>query len=302
VAVQVLTPRALALPLLLGACSSNHHVSPFPPIDLAAALRLAENLDAQLARVSEEARATGLRQTLRIDGTLPGGKPFVALGFTGFDDAGLPTQATRVVTPAAVVLALGPARLALRDPPRPDTLLPSLLPSGAFPSGADLNGDRSPDLALSSSDGSFAIYRVDLLGASPYPVQLRASPTRVLDVNEDGRPDLAGSPPLPDGDSIRPEFLDIAVADPTGFRNDHPDALAHHRALAEAPTPPSTAPIELRIRRALERGFHLSCAGDAPRIALQPAIDLIAEHSPLPPALAASWRHWHGWLQREFSL
>ena len=297
-AVQVLT-RLLPL-LLLGACSSNHRVSPYPPGGLAAFLRPADDLPAQIERAVREAAASGLRETLRVEGTLPDRKTFVALGFSGVDAAGLPTHATRVVTPASVVLALGPARVVLQEPPRPDELLPALHPSGAFPSGVDLTGDRAPDVVLRASDGTLAIYRIDLLGSAPYPIQLRAPPTRALDLNEDGLPDLAGVVPVPEGDALSPELLDIAVADGNSFRNDHPAVLAHHRALAERPRPPSSAPLPLRLRAALERVFHLLGAGDPMTQALQPAADLVAAHHPLPPPLAESWARWRTWLDRSF--
>jgi hypothetical protein len=286
--------------LLLGACISDHHVSPFPPIDLATALRPADDLPGQLARASREAQASGLRETLRIEGKLPGGHAFVALGFSGTDAAGLPTHATRVVTPASVVLALGPARVVLQEPPRPDELLPALHASGAFPSGVDLTGDRSPDVALRASDGVLAVYRIDLQGSAPYPIVLRARPTRVLDLDEDGRPDLAGAPPIPDGDPIRPEFLDIAVADGAAFRNDHPAVIAHHRALADAPPPPPTTPLPQRLRAAMERTFHGACAGDPLTLTLQPVADLVAANHPLPEPLAASWSRWRAWLGQTF--
>lgn len=297
-AVQVLT-RALPL-LVLAACTSDHRVSPFPPLDLATALRPADDLPGQLTRATREAEASGLHESLRIEGTLPGGQPFVALGFDGTDAAGLPTHATRVVTPASVVLALGPARVVLQEPPRPDELLPSLLPSGAFPSCSDLTGDRSPDVVLRSSDGVLAVFRIDLRGSSPYPISLRAQPTRVLDINEDGFPDLAGAPIIPDGDSIRPDFLDIAVSDKTSFRNDHPAAIAHHRKLAQAPLPASTAPLPARLKALLERGFHEACAGEPPTAALQPATELVTANHPLPDAVAASWVRWRGWLSDSF--
>jgi hypothetical protein len=298
VAVQVLS-RLLPL-LLLGACASDHRVSPFPPGGLAVFLRPADDLPGQIERAVREAAASGLRETLRVEGTLPNKKPFVALGFSGVDAAGLPTHATRVVTPASVVLALGPARVVLQEPPRPDELLPALHPSGAFPSGVDLTGDRAPDVVLRASDGTLAVYRIDLLGSAPYPIQLRTPPTRALDLDEDGRPDLAGVAPVPEGDAIHPELLDIAVADGTSFRNDHPAVLAHHRALAERPLPPGSAPLALRLRAALERAFHQLAAGDPMTQALQPAADLVAEHHPLPPPLAASWARWRSWLDRVF--
>lgn len=280
----------------LAACASDHHVSPFPDIDLAAALRPANDLDGQLARARREAAAARLSEVLRVDGKLPGGQPFVALGFAGVDAAGQTTHATRVATPASVVLALGPARLVLGEAPRPDELLPSLLPGGGFPSGSDLTGDGAPDVALRASDGALAIYRVDLVGSSPYPIVLRAPPTRVVDVNEDGRPDLAGAPLAPEQDPLRPDLVDVAIADGTSFRNDHPSAIAFHQVQADAPAPPPGAPLPLRLKAALERAFHARCAGAPLAQAFQPAADLAAAAHPLPDAVAASWVRWRGWI------
>ncbi|RYE90381.1 MAG: hypothetical protein EOO75_10260, partial [Myxococcales bacterium] len=192
-------------------------------------LRPGRSLPGQLARARREATADGLRETTQVEGRLASGQPFVALGFEGVDAAGRPVHAARVVTPAAIVLALGPARALGSGPARPDELLASLLPGGAYPSGVDLSGDSAPDVVLRAADGSLAIHRVDLTGSTPYPIALRFPATGARDVNEDGRPDLTGLPPIPDGDPLRPELLDVAIADGIAFRNDHPDALAFHR-------------------------------------------------------------------------
>lgn len=292
-------PRSPRLALLLApllACASDHHVSPFGGVDAAALLRPRNDLPAQLARARREAAAAGLRETRTLDGKLADGRPFVALGFEGEDAAGQRTHATRVVTPASIALALGPPTLPRREPPGPSELLPSLLDGGAFASGADLTGDRAPDLVLRAPDGSLAIYRVDLLGATPYPVALRSPPTTALEINDDGYPDLAGAPPIPPDDPLRPELLDVAVAEPTSFRNDHPAALAFHRARAARPLPDPSAPLPARLRAALERAFHARCAGDPWPAAFQPAADLAAQNHPLPDPLAASWVRWRGWL------
>lgn len=294
-AVQVLRPALAAL--LLASCASNHRVSPFPEVDLEAALAPADDLEGQRALALREARGHGLSLDRTIEGKLPSGKPFLALGFSGLDPAGRPVHAARVVTPASVVLALGPPRLAGQASALPCELLPSLLPSGAYPSGVDLSGDRAPDVALRAEDGSLHVYRVDLRGASPYPVSLRAPPTSAVDANEDGRPDLTGAPPIPDGDSIRPDLADVAIADGTSFRNDHPSAVAFHKKLAAEVTPaPADAPLPLKLRRALERAFHESCAGAPLTQALQPAVDLAVKHHPLPADVAASWVRWRGFL------
>lgn len=263
-------------------------------------LRPTDNLPLQIDRAIHEAKASGLRESLRVEGTLPGGQPFIALGFQGLDATGTQVHATRVVTPSAIVLAIGPARVALQEPPRPDELLPSLLPSGAFPSGVDLTGDHAPDISLRSPDGTLAIHRIELQGSAPYPILLRANPTRVLDINEDGFPDLAGTPSAVDNDSIHPEFLDVAVSDRVRFRNDHPAAIAYHQKLARRPTLPQTAPLPDQLRVLMERGFHDACTGTPLPSALQPATALISASQPLPEPIATSWAYWYHWLTQTF--
>ncbi|MCS6901904.1 MAG: hypothetical protein NZX77_19345, partial [Polyangiaceae bacterium] len=63
---------------------------------------------------------------------------------------------------------------------------------------------------------------------------------------------------------------------------------------------PGSAPFSLRLRAALERTFHQLAAGDPMTQALRPTADLVAEHHPLPPPLAASWARWRAWLDRAF--
>lgn len=284
----------LALLVLLAACS-NHRVSPFPPPEaVGQILRPGDDLAGQLARATREAQASRLREVRRVEGQLAGGDPFVAIGYEGSDIAGQPVSALRVVTPAAIVLALGPARVARGAEGTTSELLPSLLPGGGFPSGKDWTGDRAPDLAVRAPDGSLAVYRVELMSAAIYPVVLRSPPTRVLDVNEDGRPDLAGAPSPAPGDPIAPDMVDVAVADGIFFHNDHPAALAFHRRLADAPLPDGATTV--RLKTALEKAFHALCAGDPLAQAMQPATAVAAAAAPLADGVATSYVRWRGWL------
>lgn len=287
---------ALALPSLMLACGSNHHVSPFPPLDPSTLFNPAGDLPAQLARAEREAASLGLHETLRIEGKLRGGAPFVALGFEGADSLGRLTRAARVVTPSAVVLALGPPHLAGERADEPRELLRSLGPEGVFPSGIDLNGDSEPDVALRAEDGSLALYRIEARSATRYPVALSTQAMQAADENEDGRPDLTGIIAIPPDDPIAPELRDVAIAVPQGFTNEHPDARAFHAKRARAPLPPKTATPELRLRRALERAYHAAMAGEPASKAFQPAADLAAELAPLPEHVASSWVRWRGYL------
>ena len=291
--------RALVF-LSLAACSSGPHVSPYAGVDLSTYLRQANDLPTQTERARREAAAEGLREITTVDAVFPSGQPFVALGFVGVDAAGRPVHAARVVTPAAIVLALGPARALGEGPPRPDELLASLLPGGAYPSGSDLSGDGAPDVVLRAADGSLAIHRIDMSGSAPYPITLRFPPTDARDVNEDGRPDLTGHPPLPDDDPLRPALLDVAIADRVTFRNDHPDALAFHQALATRPPPASDTPPATQLRAALETAFHAVLAGAPPADALAPADRLVRR--PLPADLVASFALWRSWISAQTSI
>jgi hypothetical protein len=282
--------------LTVASCTSDHHVSPFPAVDPAELFRPHLDLDGQLARADREARAGRLRLALRVEGKLPGGAAFVALGYEGEDALGQRVGATRVVTPASIVLALGPPRIARDASSLPSTLLASLGPAGAYPSGSDLDGDGAPDVALRADDGTLAVHRIDLQGSSPYPIELRAPPSAAVDVNEDGKPDLTGAPRPPEGDPIAPEMLDVAIAAPGGFRNDHPAARVFHQRRRDRPAPPASAPLARRLRHGLERAFHAAAAGDPVLEALQPVVDLAATQHPLPEDLVASWVRWRGWV------
>jgi hypothetical protein len=233
---------------------------------------------------------------LRIEGKMSGGRRFVALGLVGRDPVGRPLHAVRVATPASIVLALGPPALAAPDPTEPNELLPTLMEAGAYPSGTDFTGDGAPDVALRAMDGSLAVFRVDPMGATRYPVRLGVMPTRALDVNADGRPDLAGNVPIQPGDPIAPDLVDVAIGVGSAFRNDVPDALAFHRARRDRLPPGEASSAAVRLKGAIERAYHALRAGDAASAALQPAIDLVARLAPLDERLAASWVRWRGYL------
>lgn len=252
---------AVALALVLSACGSNHRVSPYPDVDPALLLHPKGDLDAQLARIAEEAEREGYREVLRVPGTLPDGAKFVAIGEEGKDRAGRPFSLVRVATPYGLVLGLGPPAFPARDTTEPVELLASLLPGGAFPSGVDLTGDGTPDVAVRAENGTLALYQVHALGGTRYPVSLTFPPTRADDVNGDGRVDLLGAPAVTKDDPLAPDLTDVAIGTGSAFDNDHADARAHHARLRDRPLA-AGAPLALRARHAVETGFHAIRAGE----------------------------------------
>ncbi|MCU0683656.1 MAG: VCBS repeat-containing protein [Polyangiaceae bacterium] len=294
-------PRPLTITSVLAlafaaACSPGPHVRPFPELGPGFRLRPADDLPGQLERAGRELEGAGLHETFRVEGKLRGGATFVAIAAEGRDPFGREAHALRVVTPAAIVLALGPADPASPRPDDPVRLVRHLNDAGAYPSGRDLTGDGTPDVAARAPDGTLALYAVDLLSASRYPVALGAPPTEAEDVSGDGLPDLLGAPRPLEGDPIAPRLLDVAIGQGSAFRDDAPAARAYHRHALEAPAPPASAPPAARLKAALERSFHAMRAGDPPGRAFQPAADLAASLAPLPDALAASWVRWRGYV------
>ncbi len=276
----------------LAGCGSNHRVSPYPDVDPAVLFRPRGDLDAQLARIGEEAAREGYREALRVTGVLPGGAPLVALGEEGVDRAGRPFSLVRVATPYGLVLGLGPPAFPTRDPSEPVELLASLVPGGAFPSGVDLTGDGTPDLAVRAPDGTLAVYQVHALGGTRYPVSLTFPPTGADDVNGDGRVDLLGrAAPLAD-DPLAPELVDVAIGTGSSFDNDHPDARAFHARLRDRPLT-LTAPLEARARRAIEAAFHAIRAGEPGETAVGRWRDVALEIDQAP-RLRPAFVRWTG--------
>ncbi|MFO0660215.1 MAG: VCBS repeat-containing protein [Polyangiaceae bacterium] len=279
---------------MTAACASNHRVSPFPEIDPAALLKPDDDLDGALERARAQAKSDRLSESSRVDGVLRDGKPFVALGFTGQDALGRALYAVRVVTPSGIVLALGPDRNLPRDASAPSKLLLDI--HGAYPSGKDLTGDGMPDLIIAADDGSLAVFRIDRLGTLRYPVVMDVPADRVVDLNEDGVPDLGGVAPVPAGDPIAPELLEVAVCTGAGFTARHPATVAWHRAKVMAINTPSDAPPEKKLKAAIEKSFHAMRGGARPADAFADAAALATSLAPLAPGLAVSWVKWRGWL------
>lgn len=255
------------------------------------------DLDARLALVETEAAALRLELTSEIPVKLPhGGGPARIRGYAGKDSLGRPVHAIRAASARAVVMAVGP--LDAPDTAR-DTateLVPALVVEAgdrggaAFQSGTDLTGDGEISVVARSETGRLAIWRMTPLGAAPYPIAIQAPPTRGLDVDGDGRVDLAGELPIDRGDAIAPRFDDVAMFDGVGFSDRTEGARAFHARFAELATPPKVdarPSDELRLRVALERAWHAVLAGKSKDDALKALAREVA-----PARLRASFERW----------
>ncbi|MDB4995844.1 MAG: hypothetical protein JWM74_3276, partial [Myxococcaceae bacterium] len=244
-----------------------------------AAFMESPDLDARLSLVDAETTAHGLHLTREIPITLAhGGGPARIRGYEGTDTLGRPVHAIRVATARSVVMAVGP--LDSRDTARDvaTELVPALLVEdggrggSAFQSGTDLAGDGAISVVARSETGQLAIWRVTPLGASPYPITMQAAPTRGLDVDGDGRVDLAGDLAAERGDTISARLSDVATFDGVGFSDRTEGARAFHATLVDVAAPAkSAAPAsdEVRIRRAVERAWHAVLAGRSKEDALK---------------------------------
>jgi hypothetical protein len=301
---------ALAASLLPLGCASNHHVSPWGGSDRPSLGAFVErpDLPAQIARIDAETASHALRLVTEIRADLPrGGGPALLRGYEGLDALGRQTRAVRVATGHGVVIALGP--LDARDPLRDQAveLVPALMPAeerdaaGAFRSGTDLNGDGALDVVIRSETGRLELFRIGLLGADMYKIEMMAPPTRAIHIEGDTRIGLFGEVALNPDDAIAPHFTDVATFDRDRYSNATPAARAFHARLAapSAPSPPaSSAPPapsapprsppppapplrdEARLASALERAWHAVLSGKPKEEALK---ELARE--PVPRAL-----------------
>jgi hypothetical protein len=313
-----LATSVLALSSL--SCASDHRVSPWggggpPPL---LAFVTPPDLEAELRAVDRDAAALGLRLEVELRGALRrGGGAVVVRGYAGTDAVGRRTTAVRVATPRGVVMAVGPLAAGDLDRSRATELVPSLIPGAevraspggdpagglAFASGTDLNGDGDPDVALRSESGALEIWAIRQAGSAPYPVELEAPPTLALDVDADGRIDLAGraSPRGAHAAAIAPDFIDVATFEGDRYTDRSAAARAFHAERAAAAAEPAKragpggktepggaaaaagAPDDAaRLRRALERAWHARLAGE-PRAAVLAALD----REPAPAELRA---------------
>jgi hypothetical protein len=282
--------------LLLAACTSDHHVSPWGTEAPLAPFFPRPDLGARLAQIEAETSRYGRVLETDIAARLPGaGGPLRILGYRGVDAIGRPVTAVRVATERAVAMAVGPLDLhdAVRD--QATELVPALVPGpgggaegGAYPAGTDLNGDGTPDVVLRNEAGVLEIWRVgSALGATRYDVEIAASPTRAAFVAGDGRVDLVGEAPIPPGDPVAPHLDDVATFE-GGRYSDRTEAAReyHARALQAVSALPAPGPQE-HARKAIERAWHALLAGRPGASVLK---ELAAERAPEGEAAAfAAW-------------
>jgi hypothetical protein len=253
---------AIAAILLASGCASDHHVSPWggrtgPSFE---PFVPRPDLDGRLAVVDAEAAALGLTRAAELRVELPRkAGAAVIRGYEGRDAAGRPVHAVRVATPLGVVMAVGPLDAGDVDRRQATELVPALHKDGAYRSGTDLAGDGRLAVVLRNDAGTLAIWHVDALGSGPYAVALEAAPVRGIDVDGDGRVDLAGELPVTPDDPIAPHLTDVATFDGGRYSNASPAARAWHAALAAAPA--IKAPEEARLRAAIERAWHAVLGG-----------------------------------------
>ncbi len=278
---------ALACAALAAAgCASNHRVSPWgeaagPPLG---AYVERPNLEARLAEIDAETRGLGLELTGEFRGKLAGpGGPVVVRAYRGADALGRPETAVRAATSRGVVLAIGPLDPLRRTPGEASAteLVVDLAPA------TDLNGDGAPEVVLRGERGGLEVWRLDVTGSTRLDVELAVVPTRAVDVNGDGRADLAGDAAVAAGDPIAPRLDDAATFDGVRYSNRTPEARAWHamRAAELLAAPEAPEPDAARLRRAIERAWHRLLAGE-PRRGVLAALDA----EPVPAALREAVR------------
>jgi hypothetical protein len=282
----------LAASLLMPACASDHHVSPWggrPGPSLTPFVVL-PGLAPRIAEVDAEAAALRLVMTAEIPLSLSrGGAPHPAVlrGYAGQDAAGRPVHAVRVATELGVVMALGPLGALDLDRSPPTELVEQ---AGVLRSGLDLNGDGTVDVVARNEAGVLSVFHVDELGSGEYAVSMAAPPTAGVLLDGDPHPALWGHLPVPADDPIAPKLDCVAAFEGGRYTGAAPAARAWHAAKTaalEAAAPPPKDRDDLRLRAALEHAWHALLAAGDPE-AVQQALGQQA----VPPALRASFdRH-----------
>jgi len=301
------------------ACASNHRVSPFPPIESIHDVLPPPNLDAQLARIDEEAAANGY--TLRVEqrGTLPDRDEVVIRAYETVDPFGRVAHLVRVATPVGIVLALGPPDPKLVIPPATE-LVPSLVQGGWF-SGSDLNGDGAPEVVVRDGAGTLSVFRIDRYGATPLRIELRWPATFATDVNGDGRPDFAATYRLEDDDPIAPKILDVAIYEDGRYTNEGEEARAWHARERDRAALQVEAILEAKkraqekaeeeegegegkgevlgqeerialLRAGIERAFHAMGAGEEAKKVLAELDRVGKEAGAVPEEVRGAWEGW----------
>jgi hypothetical protein len=322
-APQGWSPGRAALALVAAvaaACSSHHRVSPWGerggvPLD---ALAARPDLAARLAAIDAETAEAGLALASEHEAELPrGGGPVVVRGYEGRNALGRLVHAVRVATSRGVVLAVGPPdpQSALPAAPRVPWPGEAARPGGSWSASLattdaasrpllDVNHDGALDLLLRDQDGVLAIVSLEPMGSSRLAIAMTVAPDRLEDVDGDGRLDLVGTVPVPRGDAIAPRLDDVGTWDGAGYASTTAAARAFHAARADelaedgagtgggSPAPPPEPP-EARLRRAIERAFHLALAGGG-----SGDIVRVLDREPVPPSLRASFERWAALVTR----
>lgn len=285
------------------ACRSDHRVSPWLDDLRLDTIAPSPDLEAQLQRIDAEMTHESMSRDQEIPGRFSDGTKFVIRSFVGTDAVRRrPRTAVRVATGYGVMLALGPAAPGGAGRPVRTELVAALADGGGWRSGTDLNGDGCPDMVVRGEDGSIELWCLMPRGASAYPVQSLVPPDHAVDVDEDGRPDLAARVQLGAGDAVSPFVLEVAVFQDGGYRADAEAAKSWHLREWRRLTVPADADAGGGSDRApelttiIETAWHALRAGRG-KTALEEADAKVRARAPLAAGYAQSWVRWRGWLQ-----
>lgn len=279
----------------LGACAGGHHVSPWGEQG-APSLRpyiLVPDLAEQLAAIDRETAELGLSLTREVHGDLSEGDSVVIRAYEGHDAFGRTTHAARAASARGVVLAVGP--------PHEGEVMASEVVFGAEDAphlgrpGADMNGDGAPELVLRDAQRRLEVVRLDALGSTPIAVKMLAAPTRLLDLDGDGRAELGADVVIGAGAALALRFPVVAAWDGARFSDDAPLARAFYeeqRAALDDPDEVSDAgvqvpsePPETRLNRALLRAVYAVLSAQ-----ITPKQAIVGlDRELVPTALAASF-------------
>lgn len=243
----------------------------------------APDLAERLRTIDVETRDLGLTMTYEARGKLAGGAGVVVVrAYEGKDAVGRTTHAVRAATPRGVIMAAGPQTYPMSDAAALEAteLLPALISdpkdpkTGAFQAATDINGDGDPDVALRSANRTIEIWRLGPLGASRYEIRSAVPPTVAVDINDDGKVDLAGARQNAWGDRIRADLSDFAVWDGRRYTNAAPGAKARHASIAAAAAAAlqkldASADAAGRLAKALDLAWHTILSGGSRKEALE---------------------------------
>lgn len=292
----------IALAACTLACRSDHKVSPWIEDFRLDSIVPPPDLEQQLQRVDLEMTSEQMVRQHELKGRFSDGTWFVIRSFVGQDPVRPASRhALRVATGHGVILALGPAQTGGATRPTRTELVAALVDGGGWVSGSDLNGDACPDVVVRGEDHTIELWCLMPRGASPYPVRSRIPPDRAIDIDEDGRPELAGAVVLPGPDPIAPSILEVMSFQQGAYRSDTEVVRAWHArewGRLTAPPPDGGVPASQgrELATAIEAAWHGLRSGRGAE-ALG-ALDAVArEHAPLPSGQAQAWVRWRGWLQ-----